>query len=88
MGIFVLGGVENYLVKVVGCIVELFVKIVGVEGIIGIGYICWVIYGKLMEDNVYLYCFEIECFVLVYNGVIENYFEIKEEYFVGYYFKG
>ena len=31
---------------------------------------------------------ETERFVLVHNGVIENYLEIKEEYLSGHHFKG
>lgn len=47
------------------------------EGIIGIGYICWVIYGVLNDVNVYLYCFGNLCLILVYNGIIENYVFLK-----------
>lgn len=47
-----------------------------VLGIIGIVYICWVMYGGVIEVNVYLY-FLIECVVVVYNGIIENYVNLK-----------
>lgn len=35
-------------------------------------YIWWVIYGGVIEVNVYFYFFN-ECVVVVYNGIIENY---------------
>lgn len=50
------------------------------DGMLGIGYICWVIYGVLNYENLYLYQLIFGCFILVYNGVIENYEELKVEY--------
>lgn len=43
------------------------------EFILGIVYICWVMYGKVSKENVYFYCVG-EIF-FVYNGIIENYVE-------------
>lgn len=64
----------DYFVKCLGWISNLeSVLMLDVYGLVGIGYICWVIYGELSEVNVYLQYFMDECFYLVYNGVIENY---------------
>ena len=87
-GIFVLGGTENHLVKAVGRIAELSAKTTGVEGITGIGHTRWATHGKPTEDNAHPHRSETGRFVLVHNGVIENYLEIKEEYLAGHHFKG
>ena len=87
-GIFVLGGAENHLVKAVGRIAELSAKTTGVEGITGIGHTRWATHGKPTEDNAHPHRSETGRFVLVHNGVIENYLEIKEKYLAGHHFKG
>lgn len=67
---------------------EDFVDGKDIFGFVGIGYICWVIYGLLNDVNVYLYMNSIGDLVLIYNGIIENYNLFKEELIVcGYYFK-
>lgn len=67
----------------VGKVVSLEEGLVGMLlfGCLGIVYICWVIYGVLIEGNVYLYFFSDEV-VVVYNGIIENY-EFFCEWFKG-----
>ena len=87
-GIFVLGGAENHLVKAVGRIAELSAKTTGVEGKTGIGHTRWATHGKPTEDNAHPHRSETGRFVLVHNGVIENYLEIKEEYLAGHHFRG
>lgn len=54
-------------------------EVEGVFGKCGIGYICWVIYGKLEECNVYLYCSSNGVVVVVQNGIIENYCVLWEQ---------
>ena len=79
---------KSQLVKAVGRIAELSSKAEGVEGTAGIGHTRWATHGKPTEDNAHPHRSETGRFVLVHNGVIENYLEIKEEYLAGHHFKG
>ena len=87
-GIFLASEDQSQLVKAVGRIAELSSKVAGVEGTAGIGHTRWATHGKPTEDNAHPHRSETGRFVLVHNGVIENYLEIKEEYLAGHHFKG
>lgn len=89
-GIYVTGQEQqDYLIKSLGKIADLQNNIhEEVHGTVGIGHTRWATHGKPSKQNAHPHTSVNKRFVLVHNGVIENFEELKQTYLENESFAG